>query len=377
VVDRASLLFACEVGRHFDATIMFGRGAGSGGSSEAQAGEVELPAGVELVALPDYSSLAKLLAVTRVAFATVIGMWRGLARTDTVWAWGPHPFAVIFVVMALVRRKRVALCVRQNTLEYHRRRLPSRRWLPVLAVVWYVEAVYRLLARWLPTTVVGDEVARRYGGPRRTVMPITISLIRAADVVQSPPERDWTGRISLLTVARLEPEKNPLLLIDALARLERDRPGRFSLLWLGRGRLESAVRGRAAELGVGELLELRGYVPFGPDLLAIYRNAHLFAHVSLTEGVPQVLVEAMAAGLPIVATDVGGVRTVLDGGDAGMLVPAADLDAFVGAVARLLDEPERRRRLVEHGLEVAHRLTIENEAERVAHAIDAGSGFDS
>jgi glycosyltransferase involved in cell wall biosynthesis len=245
----------------------------------------------------------------------------------------------------------------------------------VLAVVWYVEAVYRLLARWLPTTVVGDEVARRYGAPRRTVLPITISLIRAADVAQSPPERDWTGRISLLTVARLEPEKNPLLLIDALARLERDRPGRFSLLWLGRGRLESAVRGRAAELGVGELLELRGYVPFGPDLLAIYRNAHLFAHVSLTEGVPQVLVEAMAAGLPIVATDVGGVRTVLDGGDAGMLVPAADLDAFVGAVARMVDEPERRRRLVEHGLEVAQRLTIENEGERVAHAIGARSGF--
>jgi len=109
----------------------------------------------------------------------------------------------------------------------------------------------------------------------------------------------------------------------------------------------------------------------------VYRGADLFVHVSLTEGVPQVLVEAMAAGLPIVATDVGGVRTVLDGGDAGMLVPAADLNAFVGAVARMVDEPEQRRRLVEHGLEVAQTLTIENEAERVAHAIGVRFGFDS
>jgi glycosyltransferase involved in cell wall biosynthesis len=369
-------LFACEVGRHFDATIMFGRGVLSGSASEPETGEVELPAGVELVALPDYSSLANLFAVARVAFATLLGMWRSLPRADTVWVWGPHPFGVLFVVMALTRRKRVALCVRQNTLEYHRRRLPNRRWLPVLALVWLTEAAYRVLARWLPTTVVGDEVAGRYGRRRRTVMPMTVSLIRAADVAQSPPEQDWTERISLLTVARFEPEKNPFLLIDALAQLERAQPGKFRLLWLGRGRLERAVRLRAAELGVDRLVELRGYVPFGPELLALYRSANLFVHVSLTEGVPQVLIEAMAAGIPIVATDVGGVRTVLDDGAAGMLVPPADLDALVAAVELMVDQPGRRRPFVEHGLKVARRLTVENEAGRVARLIAARSSFD-
>jgi glycosyltransferase involved in cell wall biosynthesis len=356
---------------------MFGRGAASGASSKPEVGEVELPAGVQLVPLPDYSSLGKLFAVSRVAFPTAVRMWRGLGQTDTVWAWGPHPFGVLFAVMALIRGKRVALCVRQNTIEYHRRRLPNRRWLPVLGVVWCVEVFYRFLARWLPTTVVGDEVARRYGAPRRTVLPMTVSLIRAADVVQSPPERDWSGNLELLTVSRLEAEKNPLLLVDALARLDRDWPGRFRLLWLGRGRLESEVRRRAVELGVNDLLELRGYVPFGPELLEIYRAAHMFVHVSLTEGVPQVLVEAMSAGLPIVATDVGGVRTTLDHGRAGMLVPPEDLEALVGAIERMTDEPELRRSYAKRALEVVQRLTIESEAERVAQMIGGGFGPSS
>src|SRR6188472_2554141 len=75
------------------------------------------------------------------------------------------------------------------------------------------------------------------------------------------PANDWSGTIELLTVGRLESEKNPLLLVDALAELERARPGQFHLTWLGHGRLEQAVRARAQRAGVGPRLDLRGFVP--------------------------------------------------------------------------------------------------------------------
>jgi glycosyltransferase involved in cell wall biosynthesis len=107
-------------------------------------------------------------------------------------------------------------------------------------------------------------------------------------------------------------------------------------------------------------------VPFGPELLERYRRAHAFVHVSLTEGLPQVLVEAQASGTPIVATDVGSVRAALDDGAAGVLVPPDDLDALVAGVERLLGDPVVRERMVRRGLELAHERTFERETSRVA-----------
>jgi glycosyltransferase involved in cell wall biosynthesis len=155
-----------------------------------------------------------------------------------------------------------------------------------------------------------------------------------------------------------------------LAELERRRPGRFRLEWAGTGDRAGAVRERGRHLGVGDRVDLLGFVPFGEELLSRYRAAHAFVHVSLTEGVPQVLVEAFASSTPIVATDVGGVRSALADGEAGLLVPPDDRDALVDAVLRLTDDPDLRGRLVARGLELAHRLTREAQSRRAAIFVD-------
>jgi glycosyltransferase involved in cell wall biosynthesis len=131
------------------------------------------------------------------------------------------------------------------------------------------------------------------------------------------------------------------------------------------------MQDRARALGVGGLLKLPGYVPFGPRLLALYRESHIFVHSSLTEGVPQVLIEAMAAGLPIVATDVGGVAELLADA-AGRLVPPGDPQALVDAVLALSDDPALRQRCSERGLARVRDYTIEAQSSRVSRFI-AGS----
>lgn len=113
-------------------------------------------------------------------------------------------------------------------------------------------------------------------------------------------------------------------------------------------------------------IEFHGYVPFDGGLLDLYRRAHMFVHVSLSEGMPKVLIEALACATPIVATDVGGVRTALADGSVGLLVPADDLDALVEAILRISDDPQLREDLVSRGLELVTDLTLEAEAERVA-----------
>jgi glycosyltransferase involved in cell wall biosynthesis len=195
--------------------------------------------------------------------------------------------------------------------------------------------------------------------------------VRRADVESEPLERDYSGNVELLTVGRFETEKNPLLLVRAIAALEREQPGRVRLTWVGRGPLEDDVRKLAAELGVADRIEFLSYVAFGPDLLGLYRRAHAFLHVSFSEGVPKVLLEAFACSTPIVATDVGGVRVALAGGEAGLLVPPDDLDALVSSTRQILDDPELRRRLVSRGLQLAQELTLEAQAEQVIGFIAA------
>ncbi|MGE5691495.1 MAG: glycosyltransferase [Pseudomonadota bacterium] len=366
-IDASFLLFVLAVAHRFDGVLLLGRV----GPPEADAaGLVALPGNPAIAPLPHYADLRSLGAVARASLGTLRAFRRALDDVDIVWVFGPHPFAFALLALARLRGKRVALGVRQDSIGYARSRLPGRAWLPLLGVVQLLDLGFRLLARRVPATVVGEAIAERYGGGP-TVLPMTVSVIRAADVVDAPAAKRWDGTLELLTVGRLEPEKNPLLLLEALARLERRRPGRYRLTWVGAGRLRDDVARRADALGLGDAVALPGHVPFGPELLARYREAHLFVHVSLTEGVPQVLLEALAAGTAVVGTDVGGVAAALDGGAAGILVPPEDVDALVVAVERLSDDVALRERLVARGLELARARTLEAESARVAAHLGA------
>ena len=366
-VDFGFLLFACEVGLEFDSLVLFGRSRASLPNTRAGV----LPIDVKLVEFPDYDDLSRFLQVIRSARGTLAAFWKGLGGVDVVWLFGPHPFSLMFALAALLRRKAIVLGVRQDSLHYFEARLRSRRMLPALLAVPVLDLLYRSLARRVKVTAVGSGVAQRYGAPRSSVLDMTVSLVRRKDVAETPPVRDYSGTIELLTVGRVEPEKNPLLLVEAVARLEQERPGWAHLTWVGSGRLENPVRQRIVEQGLQECIDLRGYVPFGPELLEFYRHAHAFVHVGLTEGVPQVLIEALACGTPVVATDVGGVRGVLDGGKAGLLVPPADIDALTRALKNVIDDESLRHIIVARGLQIALTLTLEAQAARVARFISS------
>jgi len=360
--------FACAVGAHFDRFVLLARRT----DSVEEASE-PLPAGLHLVPLPDYGSLRDLARLLVAIPRTIASMWQALEAIDIVWVTGVHPLGLLLTLIARLRRRRVVVLIRQDSRRYFRARLPSRAWVLALPALDALDWLFRALGSRTRTTVVGGSLARRYGAPRANVLEMRVNLLERSQLAPGPSPADWDERVALLAVGRLAPEKNPLLLVDALARLERDTPGRYSLICVGEGPLETAVGRHADALGIASSIEIRGFVPFGAELMELYRHANAFVHVALTEGVPGVLYEAMGAGLPIVATDVGGVRAALRDGEAGLLVPAGDAAALAAAVRRLDEDAGLRRRLESTGLAIAAMSTIESESRRVADFIAADS----
>ena len=325
-----------------------------------------LPAGLDLIPLPYYPSLRHLGRVLAATPGTLRAMWGALSELDAVWVTGVHPLGLLLAILGIARRRRVVLLIRQDSPQYFRHRASGIAGKLAAPFVFLLDLSYRALARRLPTTVVGAHVAERYGGPRPNLLEMHVNLLGEGELVRGPSEADWSGPVELLTVGRIDREKNPLLAADLLGELERRAPDRFRLTWVGEGPLAGQLADEAARRGLSERLTLPGYIPFGPKLIERYRSAHAFIHIALTEGVPQVLFEAMGSGLPIAATDVGGVAAALERGEAGLLVPPDDARALADAILRLGEDPELRRRLATRALELAGRETIETESARVA-----------
>jgi glycosyltransferase involved in cell wall biosynthesis len=358
--QRAFVVYLEALREHVAKLVLVGRFDPRPGSSH-----YPLHEDTELVGLPHYESLGRPWLVARSLAVSVVRFWRLLDDVDTVWVLGPYPHSVLLALLTMIRRRRLVLGVRQDMPVYVRSRRPEQRWMHLSADL--LEGIWRLLARRYPVVVVGPELERKYrDAGARNVLATTVSLISehdlalAADAVAA---RDYSGELTVLTVGRLDAEKNPLLLADIMARLAQGER-RWRLLVCGDGPLRAQLQARVNELGVGDSVELLGYVPVDGGLLDLYRRSHVFLHVSWTEGFPQVLVEAFATGLPTVATAVGGVPAAV--GDAALLIEPDDADAAAAALERIAADARLRGRLIEAGLQRAGEGTLETSSRRLA-----------
>lgn len=365
--ERAFGLFLAALAEQVDQLEVIGRV-----TSDSSGTRYPLPTGVRFVPLPHYESLADPGAVLASLVRSVRTMWRALDEVDVAWILGPYPHAVALVTLGLIRRRPVVLGVRQDWPRYVRMRRPGRTGLHRAADA--MEWIWRTLGRRLPVVAVGPDLVSKYKSAP-AVLDLAVSVVpqTALEATASRARRDYSGELTVLSVGRLEPEKNPLLLADILSEL-RTSDSRWRLRICGEGNLAEALQRRLQERGVADHADLLGYVPMGERLLDLYRGSHALLHVSWTEGFPQVLVEAFATDLPVVATAVGGVSA--GAGEAALLIPPGDARAAVHALSRVSADEALRTRLVTAGRELAVGQTIEAQTERLLTFLKAQAGRD-
>ncbi len=190
------------------------------------------------------------------------------------------------------------------------------------------------------TQLMGAEAGRKLH-----VLPHGVDLDRFGAVKRSP----ISGRI--LSIGRMVPKKGFDRLVRALG-IVASRGAIFDCRIFGGGPLSAALQSAAADAGIARLLHLGG-ARMQQDLLKEYAHAEVFALSPVVtddgdrDGVPNVLIEAMACGIPVVATAISGIPELIEDGVTGLLVPADDAAALAAAIERLLGDEALRRRLGE------------------------------
>lgn len=248
-----------------------------------------------------------------------------LKKADVSLVHSHNPLAHFYAAMAVATLSGVKLIHTSHQM-----------WMPQS---WRQLAYSRASARFTDLTI-GVSEAVRESATREIQVPdgASASILNGIDLtpyLSLDPPGPAIGEAPLIgTVGRLHPVKNHALLIDALSRL-RPRHPRLSLRIVGEGEMRPALESQARSLGLSESVQLPGV---RDDVNRQLADMDVFVMSSHFEGMPLVLVEAMAAARPIVATDVGGIGEMVGHEKHGLLVPPDDPAAMAEALERILSD---------------------------------------
>lgn len=253
-----------------------------------------------------------------------------------------HNWSVLLggVAAALGHRTRVVMTVHGPYIPYPPGLLPRIKKRLRNALEW--------LSGWRLDAVAGVSpavVAYTREKLRGTPCPVSLLLNAVADQSGPCARQRSAAELNLVTAGRLATIKNFPLLIEAMALL-RQRGVDARLVVLGEGEERESLQRRIEGLGLSDHVTLAGFQQqVGPWL----RCADAFVCSSNYEGISLAILEAMSAGLPVVATAVGGNPNLISDGENGRLVPPGDADALATALEELASEPELRHRMGQNG----------------------------
>jgi colanic acid/amylovoran biosynthesis glycosyltransferase len=182
----------------------------------------------------------------------------------------------------------------------------------------------------------GKSQLMRWSSPSYTEKIHVAPLGVDPDIYVPAPEREVTGTFEIICVGRLAPVKAQSLLIDAVSRLN-DVGRNVRLRLVGDGPDRQELERKVQDLGIRHLVVFDGWKN-QTEVLRLYREANLFALASFAEGVPVVLMEAMAMAVPCVATRINGIPELIRDRIDGLLVTPGSVEELANAIAELMDD---------------------------------------
>jgi glycosyltransferase involved in cell wall biosynthesis len=290
----------------------------------------------------------------------LLRLWRSAPRNDLFhvmgnsgWAWHLHAAPAVWI--AHVRRRPVVVNYRGGLAESF-----------LAAQARWVRPTLKRASRVIVPSGFLQAVFASYQVPTE-VVPNIVDLSRFR-----PAHRD-PGRVHLIVTRNLEAIYDIPTALRAFVRIRAARPD-ARLTVAGSGPLRHELERLCAELGVADALRFTGRLDHA-EMAGLYRSATLLLNPSRVDNMPNSLLEALASGVPIVSTDVGGIPFMVEDGVTAILVPPADPEALARAALRVLGDPELADRLRRAGLAAVQACTWDRVGPRLLEAYESCLGI--
>lgn len=228
------------------------------------------------------------------------------------------------------------------------------------AFAWFDELWFHLIIKFRHVRIIASGCAlyEKYKSPRTKL--VVSSSVKEGEFYY---REDTCKRnpVRILFIGETRPGKGLRYLVEALGQLKTSRRIQLAIVGDSKKYLQEKayIKERIDELGLKDTIEWVGYVRFLSGLFDEMRRSDIFVLPTLSEGAPQVLVEARAYGLPVISTSVGGIPSSVKDGEDGILVPPKNSLALAEAIDKVIDDNSFRKKLISNGYKAAKKFTLE------------------
>lgn len=236
--------------------------------------------------------------------------------------------------------------------------------------VFYASINELLMKKMLRSSIalVNGNGLRRLYDKSCVIKEIRTSTFKANEIYK---KRDSLNQenIKILYVGYMRHEKGITFLMDAVKTLIIEGY-HISLTLVGEGDKFRDYQKYSQQLGISNHISFKGHIPLSYELLEKYRDNDIFILPSISEGTPRVLIEAMASGAIVIASNIGGIPFTIENEFNGILVKPKSSDAIMKAVLRIINDHALRKKLMKNGYQFAKMNTLEKHVDEVYQFIN-------
>lgn len=295
-----------------------------------------------------------------------------LKEVDVVFMRLPCQNSFLMTLLARLRKKPLVAYFMGDEEEIVRQGHKYRGIGESIAIAFskFHKILYRLITkRTVVSFFLSEDLRRKYGHLRKNEFLIFSSLIDEREII---PKDDTCQNepIEIMYVGRLAHEKGIRYLVYAIDELKKSK-WNVCLKICGEGPEKKELVSLCKDLNIEDEVKFMDFLTEN-SLREAYLESDIFVLPSLSEGTPKVLLEAMAKALPVIATDVGGVSSIIKNGENGILINPKSSEEISKAILRIIDDLSLRKNIIKNGLLFAKDHTGKKQASRLADLISKG-----